>query len=134
MEIINIFYYLAVILLLAKSFGLLARKIGLPQVTGMVVAGLLIGFLKRFNNPDNFFLSFFMNPDEQESEVLYAFSQVGVVLILFSSGLETKLSDLKKSGLAATVIAFAGVITPILFGTRGAMAFLQGKRLKNSAN
>lgn len=126
MEIINIFYYLAVILLLAKSFGLLARKIGLPQVTGMVVAGLLIGFLKRFNNPDNFFLSFFMNPDEQESEVLHAFSQVGVVLILFSSGLETKLSDLKKSGLAATVIAFAGVITPILFGTLGAMAFLHG--------
>lgn len=126
MEIINIFYYLAVILLLAKSFGLLARKIGLPQVTGMVVAGLLIGFLKRFNNPDNFFLSFFMNPDQQESEVLHAFSQVGVVLILFSSGLETKLSDLKKSGLAATVIAFAGVITPILFGTLGAMAFLHG--------
>lgn len=126
MEIINIFYYLAVILLLAKSFGLLARKIGLPQVTGMVVAGLLIGFLKRFNNPDNFFLSFFMNPDEQESEVLHAFSQVGVVLILFSSGLETKLSDLKKSGLAATVIAFAGVVTPILFGTLGAMAFLHG--------
>ena len=126
MEIINIFYYLAVILLLAKSFGLLARKIGLPQVTGMVVAGLLIGFLKRFNNPDNFFLSFFMNPDGQESEVLHAFSQVGVVLILFSSGLETKLSDLKKSGLAATVIAFAGVITPILFGALGAMAFLHG--------
>ncbi len=126
MEIINIFYYLAVILLLAKSFGLLARKIGLPQVTGMVVAGLLIGFLKRFNNPDNFFLSFFMSPDAQESEVLHAFSQVGVVLILFSSGLETKLSDLKKSGLAATVIAFAGVITPILFGTLGAMAFLHG--------
>lgn len=126
MEIINIFYYLAVILLLAKSFGLLARKIGLPQVTGMVVAGLLMGFLKRFNNPDNFFLSFFMNPDAQESEVLHAFSQVGVVLILFSSGLETKLTDLKKSGLAATVIAFAGVITPILFGTLGAMAFLHG--------
>ena len=126
MEIINIFYYLAVILLLAKSFGLLARKIGLPQVTGMVVAGLLIGVLKRFNNPDNFFLSFFMNPSEQESEVLHAFSQVGVVLILFSSGLETKLSDLKQSGLAATLIAFAGVITPMLFGALGAMAFLHG--------
>lgn len=126
MEIINIFYYLAVILLLAKSFGLIARKIGLPQVTGMVVAGLLIGVLKRFNNPDNFFLSFFMNPSEQESEVLHAFSQVGVVLILFSSGLETKFSDLKQSGLAATLIALAGVLTPMLLGALGAMAFLHG--------
>ena len=34
MNIINIFYYLAVILIFAKSFGLLARKLGLPQVAG----------------------------------------------------------------------------------------------------
>lgn len=126
MEIINVFYYLAVILLLAKSLGLLARKIGLPQVTGMVVAGLIIGLLKRFNNPDNFFLSFFMNPTDAESEVLHAFSQVGVVLILFSSGLETKFSDLKNSGLAATIIAVAGVLTPMLFGTLGTLAFMHG--------
>ena len=32
MEVVNIFYYLAVILIFAKSFGLLARKLGLPQV------------------------------------------------------------------------------------------------------
>ena len=38
-EILNTLYYLAVILIFAKSFGLLARKIGLPQVAGMVIAG-----------------------------------------------------------------------------------------------
>lgn len=55
MDIINIFYYLAVILIFAKSFGLLARKLGLPQVAGMVVAGVIIGLLSRFHNDDNFF-------------------------------------------------------------------------------
>lgn len=128
MDIVNIFYYLAVILLLAKSFGLIARKLGLPQVVGMVLAGIIIGLLGNFHadwntNPA---LWFFMKPSGEEKEILHAFSQIGVVLILFSSGLETKLDDLKHSGLAATVIATAGVIVPMLFGTLGALAFMDG--------
>ena len=88
MDIINIFYYLAVILIFAKSFGLLARKLGLPQVAGMVVAGVIIGLLSRLHNDDNVFLStIFMKPPSAEKDILNAFSQVGVVLILFSSGL-----------------------------------------------
>ena len=120
MDIINIFYYLAVILIFAKSFGLLARKLGLPQVAGMVVAGVIIGLLSRLHNDDNVILStIFMKPTSAEKEILNAFSQVGVVLILFSSGLETNLDDLKHSGLAATVIALFGVLVPIALGALG---------------
>lgn len=128
MDIVNIFYYLAVILLLAKSFGLIARKLGLPQVVGMVLAGIVVGLLGNFHKPwnENPALWFFMKPSGEEKEILHAFSQIGVVLILFSSGLETKLDDLKHSGLAATVIATAGVIVPMLFGTLGALTFMDG--------
>lgn len=128
MDIVNIFYYLAVILLLAKSFGLIARKLGLPQVVGMVLAGIVVGLLGNFHKSwdENPALWFFMKPSGEEKEILHAFSQIGVVLILFSSGLETKLDDLKHSGLAATVIATAGVIVPMLFGTLGALAFTHG--------
>lgn len=128
MDIVNIFYYLAVILLLAKSFGLIARKLGLPQVVGMVLAGIVVGLLGNFHKPwnENPALWFFMKPSGKEKDILHAFSQIGVVLILFSSGLETKLDDLKHSGLAATVIATAGVIVPMLFGTLGALAFTHG--------
>ncbi len=125
-EVINIFYYLAVILLFSKALGLLARKAGLPQVAGMVVAGVIIGLLGKLHDPDNFFLQFFMKPNEVESDVLRAFSQVGVVLILFSSGLETNFSDLKKSGLAASVIASFGVAVPMALGSLGTFAFLNG--------
>ena len=128
MDIVNIFYYLAVILLLAKSFGLIARKLGLPQVVGMVLAGIVVGLLGNFHKPwnENPALWFFMKPSGKEKDILHAFSQIGVVLILFSSGLETKLDDLKHSGLAATVIATAGVIVPMLFGILGALAFTHG--------
>ena len=42
-DILHIFYYLAVILVATKAFGMVARRCGIPQVAGMVVAGLLIG-------------------------------------------------------------------------------------------
>ncbi|MBR1868023.1 MAG: cation:proton antiporter [Clostridia bacterium] len=126
MEIVNVFYYLAVILIFAKSFGLLSRKIGLPQVAGMVVAGVIIGLLSVFHREDNFFLWFFMKPSGEEMDILHVFSQIGVVLILFSSGLETNLGDLKKSGFAATMIALAGVIVPMLLGTLGCLAYMNG--------
>ncbi|MBQ7642465.1 MAG: cation:proton antiporter [Clostridia bacterium] len=126
MDIVNIFYYLAVRLIAAKCFGLLARKSGLPQVAGMVVAGLVIGLLSNLNDPNNIFLGIFMKPSAEESDILHVFSQIGVVLILFSSGLETNLSDLKKSGGAATAIAFAGVLAPMALGTAGTLAFMNG--------
>ena len=126
-EILNTLYYLAVILIFAKSFGLLARKIGLPQVAGMVIAGVILGLLSNFHRDDNAILStIFMKPSAKEKDILNAFSQIGVVLILFSSGLETDLDNLKHSGLAATFIALCGVLIPIALGTLGAMFFLNG--------
>lgn len=127
-QVLNIFYYLAVILVFAKSFGLIARKIGLPQVAGMVVAGILVGLMSKLHRSwdENPVLWFFMKPNAGEKEILHAFSQIGVVLILFSSGLETRIDDLKNSGLAATVIAVCGVVVPMLLGTLGALCFMKG--------
>ena len=126
-EILNTLYYLAVILIFAKSFGLLARKLGLPQVAGMVIAGVILGLLSNFHRDDNVILStIFMKPSAKEKDILNAFSQIGVVLILFSSGLETNLDNLKHSGLAATFIALCGVLIPIALGTLGSMFFLNG--------
>ena len=127
MEVVNIFYYLAVILIFAKSFGLLARKLGLPQVAGMVVAGVILGLLGNFHRDDNALLRLFiMKPTKEEMSVLNAFSQVGVVLILFSSGLETDLTELKHSGLCATAVALAGVLVPMALGTAGALLYVNG--------
>lgn len=43
MDITKVFWDLAVILLATKLLGMLMRKLGLPQVVGAVIAGLLIG-------------------------------------------------------------------------------------------
>ena len=108
----KIIYYLAVILFATKALGMLTRKMGLPQVVGMVIAGLLIGPAIFSQLPGSF--NGLVTPTEIEMDVLRTFSQVGVILILFSSGLETDLKDLKTSGFASTMIALSGVIFPLI--------------------
>ena len=123
-NVMNILYDCAIILLCTKLLGMLTRKLGLPQVVGMIVAGLLIGpailgrLIPGFGG--------IINPSEAEMDVLQSFSQIGVVFILFSSGLETDFKELKRSGAASTAIAVAGVVVPTALGTLGALMFMGG--------
>lgn len=122
-NVMNILLDCGIILLATKALGMLTRKIGLPQVVGMILAGLLIG-PAFFIHCDSF--HGLIHPTEIEMDVLKSFSQIGVVFILFSSGLETDFREMKRSGLAATVIALAGVFVPIAFGTAAALLFMGG--------
>lgn len=122
----NILYYCAVILFATKLLGICTRKIGLPQVVGMILAGLLIGpaIFGQFGWEG---FKGLVNPSPEEMNVLKSFSQIGVVFILFSSGLETNFKDLKKSGAAATAIACAGVLVPVALGAGAALLFMGGE-------
>ena len=122
-NVMNILFDCAVILLATKLCGMLTRKLGLPQVVGMIIAGLLIGpailgqlGIGNFHG--------IINPTTTEMDVLQSFSQIGVVFILFSSGLETDFGDLKRSGAASTAIACTGVAVPVALGTFGALLFM----------
>ena len=123
-DVLNIVLYCAVILLATKVFGLLAGKCGLPQVAGMIVAGILIG--PAIFSQLNLGFQGLLHPTDAEMDVLHSFSEIGVVFILFSSGLETDLKELKKSGAAATVTAALGVLVPIALGTVVGLLFMGG--------
>ncbi len=99
---VNYFKDLAIILIAAKLFSMGAKKIKVPQVAGQIVAGLLIG-------PSVFGLV-------GESEFLSVMAEIGVVLLMFSAGLETNLKELIKSGPVALCVACAGVFVPLLGG------------------
>ena len=103
MEAYSIFKDLAIIIVFAKIFGILARKCKAPQVVGEIIAGLLIG-------PSILGLV-------EQTDFLVRMAEVGVVLLMFSAGLETNLKDLLKTGPVAFLIACAGVFTPLLGGT-----------------
>ena len=118
--ILHILLSVGIIVIVAKYFGVLAKKIGIPQVAGMIVAGLLLRFLP-----------FFRNFGKTDSNVIYNeanqfisyMSEIGVILIMFSAGLGTNMKSLVKSGFKATLIAVFGVFAPLVLGTIMAMFF-----------
>ncbi len=103
MEAYVIFRDLAIIVIFAKIFGIIARKLKAPQVVGEIIAGLLIG-------PSILGLV-------QQTDFLTQMAEIGVVLLMFSAGLETNLKDLMKTGPIAFLIACSGVFVPLLGGT-----------------
>ena len=108
---------LALILLSTKLMGLLFRRIGLPQVVGALVAGLLIGPAVWGPMTGGKFVPV------TGSSTLDVLAELGVIMIMFSAGLETDLKELKKNGLKAGLIALAGVAVPLGLGFLIAMPF-----------
>ena len=99
----SIFRNLAIILISAKFFALIARKCRAPQVVGEIIAGLVIGpCLLNFVQP---------------SDSIAIFAEIGVVLLMFNTGLGTNLQELMRAGPIATLIACVGVAVPLAGGT-----------------
>ena len=109
METYELFKDLAIIIVAAKIFGILARKCKAPQVVGEIIAGLIIG-------PSVLGIV-------EQTDFLLSMAEIGVVLLMFSAGLETDLKELLKTGPIALVIACAGVFIPLIGGTFLYMGF-----------
>lgn len=109
MEKYLIFKDLAIIIVFAKVFGILARKMKAPMVVGEIIAGLIIGpCLLGWVEANDFILQM---------------AEIGVILLMFSAGLETNLKDLLKTGPKALLIACAGVFVPLVGGAIFYMCF-----------
>ncbi len=109
MEAYSIFKDLAIIIVAAKIFGIIARKCKAPQVVGEIIAGLVIGPC--------------MLGLVDQTDFLLQMAEIGVVLLMFSAGLETDLKELLKTGPIAFLIACAGVFIPLVGGTLLYMGF-----------
>ena len=99
----------ALILLVAKVFGIIARKLHAPEVVGEIIAGLLIG-------PAVLGLV-------DQSDFINKMAEIGVIMLMFEAGLSTDMKKLKQTGLKATAIACSGVFVPICLGTLLFMSF-----------
>ena len=112
--VLEVIFQLAIILLFAKGFGLLARRIGLPEVVGNIVAGLILGMAIWGLIPGVKDAGWILPIGE--NKMLSVFAKIGVLLILFKAGLETDLNAMKSLGVKSLLIALGGVLLPLLFG------------------
>lgn len=93
---------IALILLSTKCLSLLTRRFNLPQVVGALLAGLILGpaMLNILN----------------ETEFISQMAELGVIVLMFTAGLESNIDELKESGRASLIIATLGVIIPLFGG------------------
>ena len=94
---------LAAILLGAKALGEVAERLGQPAVLGEMLAGVILG-------PS------LLGIVDPSSEIIHIMAEVGVVVLLFSIGLETDLKKLLEVGGTSLTVASAGVLLPFAGG------------------
>ncbi|MGL4654692.1 MAG: cation:proton antiporter [Sarcina sp.] len=103
---------LALILLSTKVFGLITKKLKLPQVVGALIAGVVLG-------PTVLGIL-------HETNFIEQLSSLGVIVLMFAAGLETDVAELKKTGKASLAAALLGVIIPLIAGMILALVFREG--------
>lgn len=102
MEFRELLVGLVLVWLAAKAAGEAMERFGQTAVLGELLAGVVIG-------PGVLGLV-------QESEVLHALAELGVLILLFEVGLESDVHELLKAGLQATLVAMVGVAAPFAAG------------------
>ena len=111
---------ISLLIVTAKIFALIFKRIKLPEVIGEILAGVIFGpfaiggLIVLAGEP------LFTGP-VNENFVLETFFEIGGMILLFSAGLEFTFKQFRKAGLPAFVIGTAGVIIPFLLGYYGSV-------------
>ena len=99
---------IALILSLSKLLEIGFRKINIPQVIAMLLAGVLIGLVNYIPNQE------ILLPSGVAGIGFIA--KIGVILIMYSAGLETDVKKIKECGVSSLVITLLGVVVPMGLG------------------
>jgi len=101
------------ILIVSRIFGYLFAKIGQPTVIGEILAGIVLGpSLLGYFYPDAFHFLF----AAKSLGNLYILSQIGLILFMFTIGMELNLNTLKQKISETYVISHASILIPYFFG------------------
>jgi len=86
----------------AKGMGELFERIKQPAVVGEILAGILLGpYILNLVEPSHFY------------NVL---AEIGVIILLFTVGLQIGVDELLLVGKTSLIVAVLGVIFPFIFG------------------
>ncbi len=99
---------LALIFVVAKVGGELFERINQPAVLGELIAGMCVGALALAGVGGVETL--------RTHVVISALAEIGVIILLFEVGLESKLADMLEVGWSSLLVATAGVVAPFFLG------------------
>jgi Kef-type K+ transport system membrane component KefB len=106
---------IVLLLLVGRLMGEAMQRIGQPAVIGQVIAGILLG-PSVFGAiwPEAQRAVFSASPQQQS--MIDAVSQLGILMLLLLTGMETDLRLVKKAGRAAISTSVAGIVVPFACG------------------
>jgi Kef-type K+ transport system membrane component KefB/nucleotide-binding universal stress UspA family protein len=103
------------LLVCGRLMGELMQRIGQPSVMGQLIAGILLGpsvlgaFLPSVSHA-------LFPPGAAQKAMLDALSQLGILLLLLMTGMETDLSVFRDARRTAMSISLAGIVVPFACG------------------
>lgn len=102
MEVAHIILQLFLVLIAAKLAGEAFERLRQPPVLGEILAGIVLGpYLLGWLHASDF---------------LTAIAQIGVIFLLFTVGLHTRLSEVVRVGQVAIGVGILGAIVPFVLG------------------
>lgn len=110
-----LFAQIIILIFCGRLLGELMQRIGQPAVIGQLVAGLLLGpsfFGWLWPGAQH---AIFPKAVEQKA-MLDAIAQVGILLLLLLTGMETDLKLVRKIGKPAISISLMGIVVPFICG------------------
>jgi len=131
MELMSVLLMLLVTFVAAKLASLLFNRFGIPGLVGEILVGIILAisigdssiaqFLGLYEIRDG------VRVEGENFEILHVLAELGVMFLLFSVGLETRVKDLMSVGKTAFLVALLGVIVPFIFGFLYVdMVYMQG--------
>jgi Kef-type K+ transport system membrane component KefB/nucleotide-binding universal stress UspA family protein len=106
---------IVVLLLAGRLLGELMRRVGQPAVMGQLIAGILLGpsvFGALWPQAQH---ALFAGGPAQKA-MLDAVADLGILLLLLLTGMETDLGLVRSTKRAAMTVSAAGIVIPFIFG------------------
>ena len=124
LPIVGVLFFVYV---LARAFGEIAERLGVPALVGEIAAGIVIANLAL----GSFHLEAWLTLDPASAtgslnrEVLTALVEIGIIFLVFAVGLEIRPSELRRVLPISARTAFFGLLVPFALGATFLLA-LQG--------
>lgn len=103
------------LLVVGRLLGEGLQRLGQPEVMGQLVAGLLLG-PSLFGAVAPEWQHFVFPKTPEQKAMIDAVSQLGILMLLLLTGMETDLKLVKRGGRASVMASLAGIAVPFVIG------------------
>ena len=126
-EIFSVLLLIALALIFARILGYLFDRLKQPAVVGEIIAGIFLGgvVLAVFSGQILVFYGYKIPLPQLDfaSNEFVLIAEIGILFLLFISGLEIRMSKLKKMERTSSFVAVGGILFPLAFGIFSGLSF-----------